>query len=102
MCIRDRDKEEALTIAKRFSSIGYGICATAGTASYLKENGLYVKVVNKISEEGDEMNVLDVIRQGQVNYVVNTCLLYTSCMGSIFAGVCRKFLYLYENQISSL
>lgn len=72
MTIADQDKEEALTIAKRFSSIGYGICATAGTASYLKENGLYVKVVNKISEEGDEMNVLDVIRQGQVNYVVNT------------------------------
>ena len=71
MTIADDDKEEALTIAKRFSAIGYGIYATCGTAKYLKDHGLFVKTVNKISQEGNQ-NVLDIIRKGQVNYVINT------------------------------
>ncbi|MEF2782795.1 MAG: ATP-grasp domain-containing protein, partial [Clostridium sp.] len=71
MTIADDDKEEALTIAKRFSAIGYGIYATSGTAKYLKDHGLFVKTVNKISQEGNQ-NVLDIIRKGQVNYVINT------------------------------
>ena len=72
MTIADEDKEEGLQIARRFSNIGYGICATLGTAKYLKENGLYVKSVSKISETGEDLTVLDVIRKGQVNYVINT------------------------------
>lgn len=71
MTIADQDKEEGLRMAKRFSAIGYGIYATFGTAKYLQDNGLFVKVVNKISQEGD-MDVLDVIRHGRVNYVINT------------------------------
>ncbi len=71
MTIADDDKEEALVIAKRFSNIGYGIYATSGTAGYLQEHGLFVKTVNKISQEGNQ-NVLDIIRKGQVNYVINT------------------------------
>lgn len=71
MTIADQDKEEGLCMAKRFSAIGYGIYATHGTAKYLQEHGLFVKVVNKISQEGDK-NVLDLIRQGRVNYVINT------------------------------
>lgn len=71
MTIADDDKEEGLRIAKRFSAIGYGIYATCGTAAFLQENGLFVKTVNKISQEGD-LNVLDVIRKGKVNYVINT------------------------------
>ena len=71
MTIADDDKEEGLRMAKRFSAIGYGIYATSGTAKFLQENGLFVKTVNKISQEGD-LNVLDVIRKGKVNYVINT------------------------------
>ena len=71
MTIADDDKEEGLRIAKRFSAIGYGIYATCGTAAFLQGNGLFVKTVNKISQEGD-LNVLDVIRKGKVNYVINT------------------------------
>lgn len=71
MTIADKDKEEGLKIARRFSNIGYGIYATKGTAKYLSEHGIYVKTVGKINEEGSK-NVLDVIRRGRVNYVVNT------------------------------
>ncbi|MEG1474491.1 MAG: carbamoyl-phosphate synthase large subunit [Longicatena sp.] len=71
MTIADVDKEEGLKIAKRFSAIGYGIYATKGTAEYLEKHGLYVHTVSKI-EENNESNVVDVIRKGRVNYVVNT------------------------------
>lgn len=71
MTIADEDKEEGLQIAKRFSAIGYGIYATSGTAKFLQEHGLFVNVVHKISQ-AEEMNVLDVIRKGKVNYVINT------------------------------
>ena len=71
MTIADMDKEEGLAIAKRFSNIGYGILATAGTAAFLNEHGIHVKTVKKISED-DENNVLDIIRKGKVNYVINT------------------------------
>ena len=54
MTIADQDKDEALSIAKRFYAIGYGIYATAGTAAYLKEHGLFVKTVGKISEHGED------------------------------------------------
>ncbi len=69
--VADDDKQEGLKIAKRFSAIGYGIYATKGTAQYLCENGIYVKTVDKVKEETDN-NVIDVIRKGRVNYVVNT------------------------------
>ena len=71
MTIADMDKEEGLAIAKRFSNIGYGILATAGTAAFLNEHDIHVKTVKKISED-DENNVLDIIRKGKVNYVINT------------------------------
>ncbi|WP_270373271.1 carbamoyl-phosphate synthase large subunit [Longicatena caecimuris] len=73
LTIADEDKEEGLLIAKRFSAIGYGILATKGTAAYLQAHGLYVKTVQKIDAHEEAMeNVLDVIRKGHVNYVINT------------------------------
>ena len=55
MTIADMDKEEGLAIAKRFSNIGYGILATAGTAAFLNEHGIHVKTVKKISEDDETM-----------------------------------------------
>ena len=69
--VADNDKEQAYNLARRFSDIGYGIYATAGTAKYLKEKGLYVREAAKVNDEGNN-NVLDIIRRGRVNYVINT------------------------------
>ena len=69
--VADNDKEQAYNLARRFSDIGYGIYATAGTANYLKEKGLYVREAAKVNDEGNN-NVLDIIRRGRVNYVINT------------------------------
>ena len=70
LTIADKDKEEALNLAKRFSAIGYRLMATSGTADYLKESGIPVSVVNKIGADGP--NLLDVIRNGEAQFVINT------------------------------
>lgn len=69
--IADETKEEALDLAKRFADIGFSLIATSGTAAYLEEHGLNVKQVAKISET-DKETVLDKIRSGNTQAVINT------------------------------
>lgn len=71
LTVADEDKEDILEIAQRFSNIGYGIYATSGTAKYLSEHNIYVHDAIKISENSDT-NVLNLIRMGRVNFVINT------------------------------
>ncbi|WP_317914126.1 carbamoyl-phosphate synthase large subunit [Carnobacterium maltaromaticum] len=69
--IADEDKVESGELAKRFLAIGYQLVATSGTAKYLKQEGILVNEINKITED-EELTVLDVIREGKVQVVVNT------------------------------
>ena len=68
--IGNKEKEEALELARNFANIGYEILATHGTHTMLQENGVRSISINKIGEAGT--TVLDVIRSGQVGFVVNT------------------------------
>ena len=68
--VADGDKEEALPLIRRFYNMGFNIQATAGTAEFLKKNGIRTHTLKKISEGSDE--IPDGIRQGYVNYVINT------------------------------
>ena len=70
MTIANKDKEEAVSIAKRFTSIGYRILATEGTANSIKEAGIPVTMVNKIGSEGPTL--LDYIQKGEAQFVINT------------------------------
>ncbi len=68
--IADKDKEEALPLINRFYKMGFNIEATSGTAEYLKANGIKTRIKRKISEGSEE--ILESIRKGYVNYVINT------------------------------
>lgn len=68
--IADKDKEEALPLIRRFYELGFNIEATHGTAIFLKNNGIKTREKSKISEGSEE--ILDSIRKGYVNYVINT------------------------------
>ena len=70
--IADETKEEALALAKRFSEIGFSLTATSGTAEFLNSHGLSVKSIAKISEESQEATVVDLIRNGSTQLVINT------------------------------
>ncbi len=68
--VADKDKEEALPLIRRFYKLGFNIEATAGTAKFLKENGIRTRLKQKISEGSND--ILDSIRKGYVNYVIST------------------------------
>ena len=68
--IADKDKEEALPLIRRFYDLGFNIEATAGTAKFLKENGIRTHVLKKLGEGSDE--ICESIRQGHIAYVINT------------------------------
>ncbi|MGE5618451.1 MAG: carbamoyl-phosphate synthase large subunit [Sphingomonadaceae bacterium] len=69
--VSDRDKPEALDIARRFHELGYELYATEGTARLFEAVRLPVRVITKKLDEGHP-NVVDVIREGRVQGVVNT------------------------------
>ncbi len=68
--VADKHKEEAAGFARRFHEVGFRIWATEGTANYFKEKGIPCKIGYKIGE--DDVNLIDLIQKGKVQYVVNT------------------------------
>lgn len=70
MTVADLDKKEAVDLAKGFEDLGYIVTATSGTAKYLLENGVNVRVATKVSEGSP--NILDDIKAGHINMVINT------------------------------
>ena len=70
MTVSDKDKDEMVGLAERFTAIGYRILATEGTAKVLRASCIKVKVVDKIGSEGPTL--LDVIQKGDAQVVINT------------------------------
>lgn len=68
--ICDKDKEESLELMKTIEELGFKIWATAGTADYLEKNGVAINRVEKIGSGG--LTVVDLIRNGNIAFVVNT------------------------------
>ncbi|WP_058484856.1 carbamoyl-phosphate synthase large subunit [Defluviitalea phaphyphila] len=68
--IKPYDQEEFLPMAKKFAEKGFKFMATEGTANLLKKEGISVVEVKKISE--GVPNILDIIRSGVINMVINT------------------------------
>lgn len=69
--LRDLDKKPKTTeIIKGLSDIGFKVIATSGTAKYLKEQGISVENILKVSE--GRPNIVDAIKNGEVQLVINT------------------------------
>ncbi len=68
--VKDQDKQPAIQIAKDLSELGFGITATAGTGKVLKDSGIAVKNVYRLSE--GRPNVIDLIKNDQVALIINT------------------------------
>jgi len=68
--IADRDKNAAIEPARRFRELGFRIMATEGTHAFLKEKGIDAVPVSKLSVS--RPNLVDAIKSGQVQLLVNT------------------------------
>ncbi|MCA1958054.1 MAG: carbamoyl-phosphate synthase large subunit [Nitrospira sp.] len=68
--VKATDRPAALEVARRLRAVGFHIQATTGTAHYLREHGVDVATVNKVSE--GRPHIVDHIKNGEVALVVNT------------------------------
>ncbi len=68
--IADKDKGEAIPILRQLSCLGFRLIATQGTAMALENERVAVEIVKKIKEGSP--NIVDLIRRGEVDFVVNT------------------------------
>ena len=63
--VRDKDKLEAVEVARKFAQLGFTIFASTGTARVLLQHGVYSAVVKHDSMVG-------MLEKGQVQYVIST------------------------------
>jgi carbamoyl-phosphate synthase large subunit len=71
--LNDNDKtERAANLVKSFVRLGFNIIATEGTSAFLKSRGIGNIPVLKASE--GTLNIIDIIRNGWVQLIVNTPL----------------------------
>ena len=68
--IADKDKKEATEILKQFARLGFNLVATEGTAQALEQENIKVTCVKKLKEGSP--NIIDLLRAGQANLIVNT------------------------------
>jgi carbamoyl-phosphate synthase large subunit len=70
--VNDRDKRQLDTIGKDLVSMGFKIVATRGTAAALHATHVACEEVYKVNE--GRPNIVDLIKTGKVNLVINTPL----------------------------
>jgi carbamoyl-phosphate synthase large subunit len=72
LSVRDADKPAVVPVAAALAELGFRLLATTGTADALACAGIDVERVRKVTEAGDGPSVVDLIRRGRCNLVVNT------------------------------
>lgn len=70
--VHEMDRHTILPVISALKELGFSIAATKGTASFLFKNGIFTEVILKIQE--GRPNIIDHIRRGQIDLIINTPL----------------------------
>lgn len=70
MSVRNEDKAILKKTAENFLTHGFTLCATGGTATWLKEQGIMVEKLNKVME--GRPHIVDAMKNGEIAMVINT------------------------------
>ncbi|MEM7611917.1 MAG: carbamoyl-phosphate synthase large subunit [Pseudomonadota bacterium] len=70
LSVRDRDKEDAVELAKMLIALGFDIVSTHGTAAVLHTQGVACQRANKVSE--GRPHLVDMIKNDEISLIVNT------------------------------
>ena len=70
LSVRDSDRPFVADLAKEFFDLGFKIVATKGTARLINEAGIPVEIIKKVAE--GRPHVVDSMKNGEVNLIVNT------------------------------
>ena len=69
--VKNRDKRQAASLAKRLVDLGFMLVATPGTARVLERHGMAVEVIHKVADRG-RLNVVDLMQRKEIALVFNT------------------------------
>ena len=72
LSVCDGDKDAVVPVAAALADLGFALAATSGTARVLASAGLVVDHVRKVTERGEGATVVDLLRRGRCDLVVNT------------------------------
>ncbi len=70
LSISDQDKPQLPELVRRLAGLGFGLCATDGTARALEAEGYRVRRIHKVNE--GRPNAVDLLKNGEIQWVVNT------------------------------
>ena len=70
LSVRDQDKPRIVDVARKLVELGFRLYATLGTATLLCNEGIRVNALFRISK--GRPNLLDLIHEGEVQWVINT------------------------------
>jgi len=70
LSVKNKDKRNIVFIAKILFDLGFKIYATKGTGKILINNGIDVKIVNKVSE--GRPHIVDMIKNNELQLIINT------------------------------
>ena len=68
--VNDRQKAEAVDVARRFAGLGFQLVATRGTAAALRNAGLTCKTIFKVNE--GRPNAVDLLKGGAIQLAIYT------------------------------
>jgi carbamoyl-phosphate synthase large subunit len=68
--LRDADQKAGVEVARYFSTHGFEVLATRGTAAIMQAAGVLVKAVNKVSE--GRPHIVDMIKNDEIDIILNT------------------------------
>ncbi|MCE2730013.1 MAG: carbamoyl-phosphate synthase large subunit [Sphingomonadaceae bacterium] len=68
--VKDTDKPVIVPAVKQAIACGFNVCATDGTANYLREQGIEVDRVNKVAQ--GRPHIVDKIKDGEIHLIFNT------------------------------
>ncbi len=68
--LKDSHKDEGIDLAKELLKLKFTLCATRGTAEYIRKHGMKCKIINKVSTGSP--HIVDVLDSKKIALVINT------------------------------
>ena len=70
LSLKDSHKDEGIDLARALLKLKFSLCATKGTAEYIKNYGMKCKIINKVSSGSP--HIVDVLDSKKIALVINT------------------------------
>jgi len=68
--LKDSHKDEGIDLAKELLKLSFKLCATKGTAEYIRKHGMKCRIINKVSSGSP--HIVDILDSKKIALVINT------------------------------